>query len=53
MLNHINYYSEALIRRLIDVSARECIDTKQCLSFPNSSAAHVGHGAWGDQCIKY
>jgi hypothetical protein len=41
VLNHINYYSVALIRRLIDVSARECIDTKQSLSFPNSSAAHV------------
>ena len=41
VLNHINYYSVALIRRLIDVSARECIDTKQSISFLNLSAAHV------------
>ena len=41
VLNHINYYSVALIRRLIFVSARECIDTKLSISFLNLSAAHV------------
>ena len=44
VLNHINYYSVALIRRLIDVSTRECIDTKQSISFLNVSAAHVCDG---------
>ena len=43
VLNHINYYTVALIRRLMDISARECIDTKQSISFLNSSAAHVWH----------
>ena len=41
VLNYINYYSVALILRLIDVSVRECIDTKQSISFLNLSAAHV------------